>query len=155
MLSADLRHQVVRCLPLATLVALAAWPACGKPSGQSPASPGTAIGTAQAAPASAAPQVDLAGHRLAYDFLANRVHAILHRGGRMVLDAGKVDFHKFVDGGWKGSWILGQKDGEQRVAFVAGASASISFPLDADGDGAAGQALCRPAALGRPAAARA
>ena len=89
----------------------------------------------------AAAAFDLSGHRLAYDLLANRVHAILHRGGRMVLSAGTVDFYKFVDGGWKGSWILGQRDGERRVAYVAGVSASVGFPVDADGDGAAGKSL--------------
>ncbi len=59
----------------------------------------------------------------------------------MVLAAGGIDFYKFVDGGWKGSWILGQKDGPARVAYVSGVSASFSFPIDTDGDGAAGQAL--------------
>ena len=59
----------------------------------------------------------------------------------MILDAGKVDFYKFVDGGWKGSWILGQKDGTTRVAYISGTSASFAFPLDADGDGAAGKSL--------------
>lgn len=78
---------------------------------------------------------------MALDLLTNRVHAVLHLGGRMLLPAGTVDFYKFVDGGWKGSWILGQKDGDVRVAYVAGVSAAFSFPLDADGDGAAGKAL--------------
>jgi arylsulfatase A-like enzyme len=100
----------------------------------------TVISTAQAAPA-APSKVDVAGHRMAYDLLANRVHAILHLGGRMILSAGGADFYKFVDGGWKGSWILGQKDGATRVAYVSGVSASFGFPLDADGDGAAGKAL--------------
>ena len=103
------------------------------------------ISTAQAAPATASPaaagKTDIAGHRLAYDLLANRVHAIVHLGGRMVLSAGGVDFYKFVDGGWKGSWILGQKDGVNRVAYLSGSSASVGFPLDADGDGATGKAL--------------
>ena len=103
----------------------------------------TVISRAEAAPAAVAPppRADVAGQRIAYDMLVNRVHAILHRGGRMVLDAGKVDFYKFVDGGWKGSWILGQKDGDARVAYISGSSASFAFPLDADGDGAAGKAL--------------
>ena len=106
----------------------------------------TVIPSAEAAPtaAPAAPgKANPAGHRVAVDMLANRVHAILHRGGRMILDAGKVDFYKFVYGGWKGSWILGQKDGTTRVAYISGASASFAFPLDADGDGAAGKSLGR------------
>jgi len=98
------------------------------------------ISTAEAAPA-APSKIDVTNQRVAYDFLANRVHAILHLGGRMVLSAGGVDFYKFVDGGWKGSWILGQKDGATRVAYISGSSASFGFPLDTDGDGAAGKAL--------------
>jgi len=115
---------------------------CGKPTGNA-AQSSSVISTAQAAPARAAApsKVDVAGHRMAYDLLANRVHAILHLGGRMILSAGGVDFYKFVDGGWKGSWILGQKDGAARVAYISGSSASIGFPLDADGDGATGKAL--------------
>jgi hypothetical protein len=50
-------------------------------------------------------------------------------------------FYKFVDGGWKGSWILGQKDGATRVAYISGVSAPFGFPLDADGDGATGKSL--------------
>jgi arylsulfatase A-like enzyme len=115
--------------------------ACGKPAGNAtPSRASTVIATAEAAPA-APSKVDIAGHRLAYDLLANRVHAILHLGGRMILSAGSVDFYKFVDGGWKGSWILGQKDGATRVAYISGVSASFGFPLDADGDGAAGKSL--------------
>jgi arylsulfatase A-like enzyme len=94
-----------------------------------------------AAQAAAARTTDIANHRLAYDLLANRAHAILHLGGRMVLSAGSVDFYKFVDGGWKGSWLLGQKDGTARVAYVSGVSASFVIPIDMDGDGAAGTSL--------------
>jgi arylsulfatase A-like enzyme len=118
--------------------------ACGKPPGTATsAKTDGVIASAQAAPAGPATQakVDLTGYRLAYDLVANRVHAILHRGGRMILPAGSVDFYKFVDGGWKGSWLLGQKDGAARVAIVSGVSASFAFPLDSDGDGAAGRAL--------------
>jgi len=118
--------------------------ACGKPSGSlaaaAPSGASTVISTAEAAPA-APSKIDVTNQRVAYDFLANRVHAILHLGGRMVLSAGGVDFYKFVDGGWKGSWILGQKDGATRVAYISGSSASFGFPLDTDGDGAAGMAL--------------
>jgi arylsulfatase A-like enzyme len=117
--------------------------ACGKSSGKSPKAPqanGTG-GLVSVAQAAAAPKTDLGGHRLAYDLLANRVHTIVHFGGRMVLRAGGVDFYKFVDGGWKGSWILDQKDGATRVAYVSGVSASLVVPLDVDGDGAAGRAL--------------
>jgi arylsulfatase A-like enzyme len=123
------------------LLALLATCACGKPADQrAAAARGSVVGTAQATP-SPPPRVSLTGRRVAIDLLATRAHAILHRGGRMILDAGRVDFYKFVDGGWKGAWLLGQKDGDRRVALVAGVSASFSFPLDADGDGAVGRPL--------------
>ena len=139
-------HRVAQLLPIktASLALFCIVLSCGKPAGSAAPSPASSvISTAEAAPAvAAAPsKVDVAGHRMAYDLLANRVHAILHLGGRMILAAGGVDFYKFVDGGWKGSWILGQKDGATRVAYLSGSSASIGFPLDADGDGAAGKAL--------------
>ena len=119
--------------------------ACGKSATKSPAQPSapatsSVFATAQAA-TSAPGKSDLAGYRIANDLLANRVHAILHLGGRMVLSPGSVAFYKFVDGGWKGSWILGQKDSGTRVAYLSGVSASLVFPVDVDGDGAAGRSL--------------
>src|SRR5438045_9338099 len=80
-------------------------------------------GRPQPAPPAAA---ELAGKRTVYDFLTNRAHAVLHRGGRLVINAGDLSFLKFVDGGWKTSWILGSKDGGKPVAFVAGLSAARS-----------------------------
>jgi len=101
---------------------------------------------AQAAPsrsagkaAVASPTSDLAGYRLAYDFLANRVHAVEHRAGRLVIPAGGPEFLKYIDGGWKGSWLPLQKDSATPVAYVAGTSAAFSFPVDADGDGVLAQ----------------
>jgi arylsulfatase A-like enzyme len=97
---------------------------------------------AQAAPARSekrapapSPPVDLSGYRVSYDFLANRVHAVEHRAGRLTIAAGGAEFLKYIDGGWKGSWIALQKDGATPVAFVSGTSAAFSFPVDADGDG--------------------
>ena len=78
---------------------------------------------------------DLAGYRLAYDFLANRVQVVEHRAGRLVMAAGGMGFLKYIDGGWKGSWLPLQKDGATPVAYVAGTSAAFSFPVDADGGG--------------------
>ena len=75
------------------------------------------------------------------DLLVNRVHGIEHHGGRMVIDAGEVGFNKFVDGGWKTSWYLGEKDGDRRMAMVAGLSSLLFVPLDTDGDGAGGTQL--------------
>jgi arylsulfatase A-like enzyme len=83
----------------------------------------------------ARPPADLSGYRLSYDLVANRVHALEHRAGRLVIPAGDVGFLKFIDGGWKGSWLPLQKDGATPVAFVVGTSAAFSFPVDADGDG--------------------
>ena len=72
---------------------------------------------------------------MSYDLTANRVHALEHRDGRLVIAAGGLGFLKFIDGGWKGSWLPLQKDGATPVALVAGTSAAFSFPVDADGDG--------------------
>jgi arylsulfatase A-like enzyme len=116
---------------------------CGKSTGKGgePSSSSSSVFPAAQAATASPGKADVSGHRTATDLLANRVHAILHLGGRMVLSAGGLDFYKFVDGGWKGSWILGQKDGSARVAYVSGVSAGFSFPIDVDGDGAAGQSL--------------
>ena len=81
------------------------------------------------------PPADLSGYRSSFDLVANRVHALEHRGGRLVIAAGGAGFLKFIDGGWKGSWLALQKDGATPVAYVAGTSAAFSFPVDADGDG--------------------
>lgn len=118
-------------------------PACTKPSAGSNEQPVTsgARGIASSAPAVTVPAADLGGFRLAYDLIENRVHAIAHLEGRMVVAAGTTEFYKLVDGNWKGSWLLGQKDGDVRVAEISGVSASFTFPLDVDGDGAAGSAL--------------
>lgn len=91
---------------------------------------------AEAAPAQAStPPPDLTGTRLAYDFVTNRAHALVHREGRLVIQAGDPSFMKFVDGGWKSSWILGAKDAGKPVAFVNGLSSSLYLPVDQDGDG--------------------
>jgi choline-sulfatase len=90
-----------------------------------------------AAPAAA--PVDLAGTRTAFDLLTNRAHGLEHRSGRLYVAAGSTDFLKYIDGGWKGSWLPMQKDGGTPVAYVAGSSAAFSFPTDADGDGVLAQ----------------
>jgi len=74
--------------------------------------------------------VDATGFRTAIDLYANRVHAVLHRGGRLVVDAGGLDFLKYIDGGWKTSWLLGQKDEGHPAALVAGLSAMAFLPWD-------------------------
>ena len=79
--------------------------------------------------------VELEGYRAVQDLLTNRVHGIEHHGGRLVIDAGQLGFHKFVDGGWKTSWHLGDKEGDQGVALVAGLSSLLFVPIDTDGDG--------------------
>ncbi len=97
---------------------------------------------AVAAPAPAAPAapVDASGYRTAFDFIANRVHAVSHRDGRLVVDAGGLDFLKYVDGGWKTSWLLGEKDEGKPASLINGVSAMAFLPVDADGDGAGGGA---------------
>jgi arylsulfatase A-like enzyme len=75
------------------------------------------------------------------DLYTNRVQASIHRDGRLVVDAGSNDLLKYVDGGWKTSWILGEKDEGKPAALVAGLSALLFLPVDTDGDGAGGTAL--------------
>lgn len=82
-----------------------------------------------------------AGLRAAYDFVANRVHAFVHHQGRLVISPGELEFLKFIDGGWKTSWVLGQKVDGRAVAYVSGLSALFFVPIDTDGDGSIGQAL--------------
>ncbi len=107
--------------------------------GDRPAVP-TAEKTASAAP-TPGPSVDLAGYRTSFDLLANRVHAFSHHSGMLVVNAGDLEFLKLVDGGWKSSWILGEKDGDIPVAFVSGLSSTMFVPIDADGDGIGGTPL--------------
>src|SRR5439155_10778196 len=102
-----------------------------------PAAAVAAPAPATPAPAAApAPPADLAGTRTAFDFLANRVHASSYREGRLVIDAGALDFLKYVDGGWKTSWMLGEKDEGKPASLVAGLAALVFVPVDSDGDGA-------------------
>lgn len=70
------------------------------------------------------------------DLVTNRVHASSHRDGHLIVEATSPDFLKYVDGGWKTGWILGEKDGGEAAALVAGLSAHLHLPLDHDGDGA-------------------
>jgi choline-sulfatase len=105
----------------------------------------SAVAVAVERPAAAAQPLApaaLDGHRTVQDLVANRVHGFEYHGGRMVVNAGEVGFNKLVDGGWKTSWYLGEKDGGRPAALVAGLSALMFVPLDGDGDGAgaAGQA---------------
>jgi arylsulfatase A-like enzyme len=115
---------------------------CGRAPTLGPAGPTVdAASVAQAAPAPAPAPIDASGTRTTMDLVANRVHAVSHRDGRLIIDAGSLDFLKYVDGGWKTSWLLGEKDNGHPAAFVSGLSAVMFLPLDTDGDGAAGKAI--------------
>jgi choline-sulfatase len=103
--------------------------------------PATAGRPANLPPPGPAPRPAADTVRVAMDLLANRVHASTHREGHLIIDAGSPDFLKYVDGGWKTSWFLGEKDEGSRAALVAGLSAQLFVPLDTDGDGAGGAAL--------------
>jgi choline-sulfatase len=92
------------------------------------------VGAVAAAAPAAAP-ADLRGYRTAYDLLANRVHASSYREGRLVVDAGGLDFLKYVDGGWKTSWMLGEKDQGKPASLVAGLASLVFLPVDDAGDG--------------------
>jgi hypothetical protein len=73
--------------------------------------------------------------RPAMDLANNRMHAGVYRDGHLVVDAGSLDFLKYVDGGWKTSWLLDQKDQGRAVAMVAGLSATLTLPVDETGAG--------------------
>jgi len=106
---------------------------CGAAPKQSSALDGAVAATpAQAAPAAA--PIDPSGFRTAIDLYANRVHAVLHRDGRLVVDAGSLDVLKYVDGGWKTSWLVGMKDEGHPAALVSGLSAIAFLPWDDTGD---------------------
>ena len=94
---------------------------------------------AEAAPAP--PTAVLAGARTEIDLATNVVHATSHRDGRFVADASSIDFLKYVDGGWKTSFLLGELDEGRPAALVSGLSAMFFIPLDTDGDGGGGTAL--------------
>src|SRR5258705_397913 len=127
--------------PLALVVFVTA--ACGgqrppsgldtAPAAAAPARPAAAPAPPAAAPAPPPPPpVDLAGYRTAIDLVANRIHAVSHREGRLVIDAGSPDFLKYVDGNWKTSWIIGEKDQGKPAALVGNISSLLFVPIDAD-----------------------
>ena len=136
-----LNFRRLRC-PLALPLLLAA--ACGgrRPPSVVDAGEVTVKATAPPPPAAPAPApVDLSGYRTAIDLVANRIQAVSHRDGRLVTDAGSPDFLKYIDGNWKASWILGEKDQGKPAAMIGGISSLMFVPLDTDGDGAGGTAL--------------
>jgi choline-sulfatase len=94
-----------------------------------------------AAPSTPIPPTADPGLRTAFDLLTNRVHAVSHQDGRLVIDVGGLDFLKYVDGGWKTSWLLGEKDEGKPAALVGGLAALLFLPIDTDGDGAGGTAI--------------
>jgi choline-sulfatase len=120
---------------------------CGGAHGTSPAAPAAILDAgppqAEAAVAQAAPAADVAGTRTAIDLATNLVHATSHRDGRFVADASSVDFLKYVDGGWKTSFLVSELDvaDGKPAALVNGLSAMFFVPVDVDGDGAGGTVL--------------
>jgi arylsulfatase A-like enzyme len=116
---------------------------CGGGSRTAPTAPLEA-GPPRAAAAvaqAAEPAADLAGTRTVFDLATNLVHATSHADGRFVADASSIDFLKYVDGGWKTSFLVGELDEGKPAALVNGLSAMLFVPVDADGDGAGGTAL--------------
>jgi choline-sulfatase len=79
--------------------------------------------------------------RVAIDLLTNRIHASSHREGHLVVEAGSPDLLKYVDGGWKTSFIFGEKDQGAPAALVSGLSGQLFLPIDTDGDGVGGTVL--------------
>ncbi|HZL16680.1 MAG TPA: sulfatase [Polyangia bacterium] len=126
------RLRGARILPAAAFLLAT----CGGAPKTAPGLDATAVAVAApAAPSAAPPTPDSGGSRTAFDFIANRVHAVSQRDGRLVIDAGGLDFLKYVDGGWKTSWLVGEKDQGKPAALVSGLSALVFLPVDADGDG--------------------
>jgi arylsulfatase A-like enzyme len=105
-----------------------------------PASASGDAGAPRAMDAGAAGALGPAGAvpRPTYDFITNRAHGLEYQGQRLVIRAGDPGFQKFIDGGWKTSWVLGQKDEGRDVALVGGLSSTLFVPIDLDGDGAGG-----------------
>jgi hypothetical protein len=129
-------------------LALLGLAACGKePAAPPPPAPPPAPGKAAPAKAAAAEPVKVASAGVTpaapaaedaaglYDFLANRPVANVHRDGALVIEAGTPDVLKYVDGGWKSSFLPGQKDGGRGVAVVIGVAGTLRFPLDRDPGG--------------------
>jgi choline-sulfatase len=112
-------------------------PGGGAPALQTAPASAKEAGAAAAGPA----PTDLAGYRTAFDLVDNRIQAVSHRDGRLVIDAGSPDLLKFIDGDWKTSWIIGEKDQGAPAALVGNISSLLYVPIDADGDGAGGSAL--------------
>ena len=130
--------------PLALLVFLTA--ACGgrrPPTGRSTDVDAAVAKAPPPAPTTTPPPapVDLGGYRTAIDLVANRIQAVSHREGRLVIDAASPDFLKYIDGNWKTSWILGDRDQGKPAALIGGISSLMFVPIDADGDGVGGTAL--------------
>jgi arylsulfatase A-like enzyme len=100
-----------------------------------------AFALAAAVVPSPAPAADAAGARTVIDLATNLVHATSHRDGRFVTDTSSVEFLKYVDGGWKTSFLVGETDEGKPAALVSGLSALLFIPLDADGEGAGGKAV--------------
>jgi len=74
-----------------SLLSLGAIASCARPSNSPPpTSPSSVVSAAETAPAGLGKPTHPA-QRMVYDLLTNRVHAILHLGGRMVISAGSVD----------------------------------------------------------------
>ncbi len=117
--------------------------ACGGGSSSGPG-PAPAVAAAPVVNAAAAPtagSADVAGLTSVFDFEANRVHAFIHDAGRLSVKAGAPEFLKVVEGGWKTSWALAQKDSDRPVAFISGLSSVLFVPIDSDGDGIGGEHL--------------
>jgi choline-sulfatase len=113
---------------------------------------GSAAGDARATGDGTASDARAAGAmRPVFDLVANRVHGLEYQGGRLVVRAGDPGFLKFIDGGWKTAWVLGQKDEGRDVALVSGLSSTLFLPLDLDPDGVGTAAEGTGDAAGGPA----
>ena len=105
-------------------------PAGGVVGGVTVVGGGGGIGGAARRPASAVAATPEPGlvSRTTMELLANRIHASSYVNEHLVIDAGSPDFLKYVDGGWKTSWLLDESDQGRPVALTAGLSSLVFLP---------------------------
>ena len=81
--------------------------------------------------------VDVGDRKVAYDLYDNRAVAVVHVGGKLVIDCGTADFAKYAEGRYRARWHLGVDYGGERASLVDGLGGELYFPIDGDSGGIA------------------
>ena len=81
--------------------------------------------------------VEAGDREVAYDLYDNRAVAVVHVGGKLVIECGTADFAKYVEGGYRARWHLGVDDDGERASLVDGLGGELFFPIDGDDGGIA------------------